>query len=337
MTTTKNTSRTMDAALDHLRTMRKQEETSYRIAPENLASLVLRLRTPRPDRKKTPSESQREACADKDVGDFSKWRSQMVLWSYRIAKTCRMQKETVEIAMWMMDRFVTMKSDLLINGRIQFQLGSMTALYTASKIHETSCMTSLMVEQLSGGLYTQQQIEEMELKLLLACEWKVNPPTATSFARYILDIIPAPLIPDRTAVLELTAAQIELFLMSGSIDSFSIQKASSLASAALLNSLQSILHHGNLAYFRYLFANVLDMDITKFESGLKELQDHLLGLVIGGSPRSSDDDKEHQETLDETADKIEKIEPSTTMNKNRRISISSYKSSPSSVTVTTGE
>jgi hypothetical protein len=55
-----------------------------------------------------------------------------------------------------------------------------------------------------------------------------------------------------------------------------------LAVAALLNVLQSVLEHNPLAYFQYLFAKVLELNIESFEDGLKQLQEYLHDLVVGG-------------------------------------------------------
>jgi hypothetical protein len=60
----------------------------------------------------------------------------------------------------------------------------------AVKIHEPEAMDPDTVSTLSRGTYSAHDIENMELQILKALEWRVNPPTSVSFARQLLALLP---------------------------------------------------------------------------------------------------------------------------------------------------
>jgi hypothetical protein len=237
----------------------------------------------------------------------------MVLWCYRIANLYGLQKETVEIAMRLMDTFVATKKNgnLLTKDAFRFRrLACTTALYVAFKTHENhnySLTPPMMLERLSGdGLYvTAAHIQEMELELFSALDWRLYPPTAISFARNLLDMIPSSLIRDPTTVLEVTQVQIDLAIVDGRL--LMMTKSSALAAAALLNALRSVLQHNHLAYFRYIFAKALEMDIESFEDGLEELQEYLHALVVGGR---TFDEEELTNTVDQEEPSVPQLRES---------------------------
>ena len=327
--TREKTTTTSDPSLEFLRMMRQKEMNDLL----STRTVSRRLQNQQSTIMKLPSASSVEKEVEhlREDMDFFQWRHQMAQWIFRTASCCEMTKQTAEVAIRLMDQYtMTCWESQNDEGttsidKEHYQLGCMASLYMVSKIHEKRCMTSELVEQLSGGLFSKQQIEEMEMKLLFSLTWKLNPPTATVFAHSLLNCIPAPMIPDYGAILELLETQIELAM--GSKDCFSID-ASRLASAALLNSLQSTLPHGNLAYFRYRFAMALNLDMNSFQSGLEELQEHLFELVMGSRLPAVDDNLQLDKTNKE-------IGEGDTERKVRQNSVSSYSSSPSSVTVTT--
>lgn len=114
-------------------------------------------------------------------------RSKMCAWCYQVADYCKFSRESVEVALSYLDRFMasTHGTEALQN-RSTYQLASMTCMYMAIKIHERQAMSPDVVSQLSQGVYSPLQIEQMETKILTALDWRMNPPTVTSFSRALL-------------------------------------------------------------------------------------------------------------------------------------------------------
>jgi Cyclin, N-terminal domain/Cyclin, C-terminal domain len=171
-------------------------------------------------------------------------RSKMVGWQYQVADFCSFNRETVAIATSYFDRFLSKDTaaEALSNTDL-FQLAAMTCFYTAAKIHEPESFEPWMLSKMSRGLYTAEQVEKMELVILKAIGWRMNPPTALSFVREFLDILPESYISEekRAAVYDLCKFQTELCVR---IYEF---VPSTIAMAALMNSLESLgMDHSSL-------------------------------------------------------------------------------------------
>jgi len=168
-------------------------------------------------------------------------REKMIDWYYQIAECCHFNSNTMAIATSCLDRFLATKigSRALVDSKY-FQLAGLTALYIAVKIYEVEVMDPKILSKLSQGLYTKDDIEKMERKILSALEWRVNPPTALAFVREFLEIIPSFAPTNGTTmngVYELSRIQIELALRNNR--SITI-KNSTIAFASLMNSLNSV-------------------------------------------------------------------------------------------------
>jgi hypothetical protein len=122
---------------------------------------------------------------------------------------------------------------------VQYQLAVMTALYTTVKIHEHEAMDPQLIANLSQGAHSPQAVEAMEVRMLRALEWRMNPPTPMSFVSKILDLVPVHLMngDERQATIDLTKFQLELAMETYE---FSILPASSIAIASLLNAVESV-------------------------------------------------------------------------------------------------
>ena len=116
-------------------------------------------------------------------------RKKMVTWSYQVIDFCKFNRETVEIAMSYLDRFLCTTTGFhALQDRSVYQLAAMASLYTAVKIHEPEAMDPTLVSNLSRGTYTPNEIEEMELILIQSLQWRLNPPTTLSFVREFLKL-----------------------------------------------------------------------------------------------------------------------------------------------------
>lgn len=168
-------------------------------------------------------------------------RTKMIDWCIQVVDFCKFRRETVEIAINYLDRFLCSpqgtKSRL---DRSEYRLACMTALYTAVKIHEPSAMDPKLVSKLSHGAYTPEQVEKMEACLLSGLQWRVNPPTSLSFARNLVQLLPHELTANQQlmdGLLEICQLQTEA---SVGMSCLLATPASTISAAALLNALESL-------------------------------------------------------------------------------------------------
>jgi len=188
-------------------------------------------------------------------------RNKMTAWCYQVVDFCKFSRETVEISMNYLDRYMMSSAGHVARAdRKLFQLAAMTSLYTAVKIHEPEAMDPKLVSSLSRGTYTVQQVEEMEANLLGALQWRLNPPTSLSFARMFLELIPEDVLDQATrdTAYDITKYQTELAVSE--ID-FVSTKASTVAFCALMNSLESVNTEPKvLAYISFMLSEAIGID-----------------------------------------------------------------------------
>ncbi|KAL3919359.1 MAG: hypothetical protein SGILL_003793 [Bacillariaceae sp.] len=206
-------------------------------------------------------------------------RKVMAAWCCEIADFCKYKRETVAVAMNCLDRFMsTPAGQEILLDRNAYQLASMTALYSSVKIHEQEAMDPNLVSSLSRGVHSAKAVEEMECKMLKAVQWRVNPPSAMSFVRSMMDLVPAHIVgsTERETLLEITKFQIEL---SVNEYDFCRYQASSVAFAALLNSFESLVDDGMFfANFESTMSQAVGVNVVT----LRNLRIALYELMNGG-------------------------------------------------------
>jgi hypothetical protein len=167
-------------------------------------------------------------------------RFKMAEWCYQIVDICGFSRETVAIAMSYLDRYMSTEvgSTALYDNRV-FLLAAVTCLYTAIKIHEPKAMEPKFIVQLSKGAYTEEQVTDMELEILTAIQWRMNPPTSLSFINNFLALLPESTMSpnDRDTVYELAKLQTELAVHECSLIA---TDASIVAFCALMNALETV-------------------------------------------------------------------------------------------------
>eukprot|EP00957_Ditylum_brightwellii_P069304 5261454-Ditylum_brightwellii.AAC.1 len=114
----------------------------------------------------------------------------MVTWFQQIVDHCGFDRESVLIATSYLDRFLMTKSGVpALHNKNTFQLVAMTCLYIAIKLFEPEVINPAIVSFLSENLYSEKQITEMEMVILSALQWRVQPPTALAFVRHFLALV----------------------------------------------------------------------------------------------------------------------------------------------------
>jgi len=164
-------------------------------------------------------------------------RLTMAKWCNEVANYGNYKSDTVAIAMSCLDRFMATSSgqEVLLDRHL-YQLAVMTSLYSSAKIHEQEVMDTHLVSTLSKGVHTPAAIEAMESKMLMAIQWRVNPPTALSFMTLISNLVLDTSLDFRQIILDRTQQQIE---MTVSEYKFCAYNASSIAFASMLNAIKS--------------------------------------------------------------------------------------------------
>jgi hypothetical protein len=243
-----------------------QQEASYR-CDEYLSSRPTRLTRPQAGTTRSPPVD-------------AECRFKMAEWCFQVVDVCKFSRETVAIAMSYLDRYVSTATGLpALFDRKVFQLAAMTCLYTAIKIHEPEAMEVRIVSQLSRSAHTEEQVTDMELEILHAIQWRMNPPTALSFIRNFLALVPGVVMSkaDRETAYELARYQTELAVHEYSLVAID---ASSVAFAALTNALETVACKETMDIMNVL-AKVSSLDIQR--NFVTELQDKLYEVVSGTS------------------------------------------------------
>ena len=254
----------VNATLDTIEVMRRQEDSAY-LVTDYLARI--------------PSEAALDGSAAAVAAPVdAACRYAMAKWCNEISDFCSYSRETAAVALNCLDRFMaTSVGQQILLDRSQFQLAAMTALYSAVKIHEHEAMDPNLVSTLSRNAHSPEAVEDMERQMLNAIQWRVNPPTALSFVRNMIDLVPAHLIDagERETIMELTVFQLDLAI---SDYKFSRASASSLAFASLLNAVDSVVADGMFfANFENTMSGVIKVD----HNSLRDIRIALYEAVNG--------------------------------------------------------
>lgn len=168
-------------------------------------------------------------------------RDKMTAWCFQVSKFCKFQNESIEIAMSCLDRFLTTEQGAAaLQDRTTYQLACMVCLYTAVKVHERTAISPAIVSALARDAYSPAQVEEMERTILSALQWRVNPPTMSSFVRLGLDLAArhAPLGEKQLATAkDLCSLQLEMAVKEYR---FVAVDRSVVAYCAMMNSLDAV-------------------------------------------------------------------------------------------------
>ena len=201
-------------------------------------------------------------------------RKLMAEWCIKVVDRCAFTRDTAAIAMNMLDRFLMTEQGLCaMKDRNIFQLASMTCLYTAIKVHESEALQPKTIVQLSRGIFSVKEIEEMEVKILFAIKWRTSPPTALAFVQHFLKAVPHGSLNggDHKVIFELAKIQTELTL---SDYSYVCKNASSIAYAALANSIAFLEMKGGKGFLEVL-AILIEIDEEEVFMIQKHFEKHV--------------------------------------------------------------
>lgn len=216
-------------------------------------------------------------------------RQIMFYWMIRVVDFFpTMHRETVAYAMSYLDRFL--QSDAGAEARCKrsvFQLAAISCLYTSVKIHEHSAVSPKFLEQLSRDEYSVKDVERMELTILQALKWKLSTPTALTFLRQFLALIPSVLLKDglREEVYDLAKFQTEVAL--GEYKYVTVNY-SCIAYCSLMNALETlqITNSRHVGWFVSEAAHIDRDSLYTLEIQRSLALDHADHTSLKGSPVS---------------------------------------------------
>ena len=246
-------------------------------------------------------------------------------------------RSIVAIAMYYQDRYLgTEKGRAARTNRSIFRIVSVTSLYMALKLSQPGNkwnITSHAFAKLCQGAVSGDEINDMEIDILFALGWYVNPPTPMKYAEALLELIfndssssssdsssctregyfvtKNPLLCDedtatqslppqelREHVHELISYQLEGALHDKRL--FHV-RSSVIGTAAVVNALKGIQYEGSTcdaSFCQESVDTVLDMttacNLVSSEECLEEIRSVLLNLVV--SPDSNDDSSQEDDT-----------------------------------------
>ena len=200
--------------IDHLRFMQEQE-THYRVRGDYLSKSEATV---------TP-EDRRTICS----------------WCYQIADLCSIDRGVACIGMSYLDRFMSTSSnrsmDALLS-RTEYQLAAVSCLFIALKCRSgIELGTGFVAETVCQGVYTEDELDAMEMEVLGALTWKLNGPSSHDFVDAIVGLLPPSCCSGGASSYLVLAARAHL--EAAALDySMAMHPSSALACAALLSSLK---------------------------------------------------------------------------------------------------
>ena len=146
----------------------------------------------------------------------------------------------------MVDRFLSKPATpthKYLSSRMQYQLLSTTALYTAIKLHEIVAFGSDVFAIFCNDLYTKQEIEDIEMELLMDLQWKICTPTSIQMAYSILSLmLPHGILPDSSwaYLLDEVIFQTEYAVRDYELSLSAMSRPSTVTLASIINTLEGM-------------------------------------------------------------------------------------------------
>jgi len=170
-------------------------------------------------------------------------RTKMCDWCYQVVDYAMFQRETVAIAMNLLDRFLcsgTARARETIASRKEYQLAAMTTLFMSIKLFESCRIDTKLLSSLSRGCYEEEDFTQMENDILFSLNWYLHCPTALSFLDHFISLVPDH--DDGRSEMKGIVKTYSKYLIERSIEDYklSLEKPSTLALAAISTSLKKI-------------------------------------------------------------------------------------------------
>jgi hypothetical protein len=158
------------------------------------------------------------------------WRRKVAEWLLEFVDEFGLPNDIVAVAVAYLDIFLSRRR---VN-KASLQLLAMVCIFVASKFHEVDPISIAELQTLAEGGYTEEQIRSLELELLQAMSWNMNPTTTHKIMRHVANFADASV---RWELLEHAEGYCDYSLTDYS---FLQSSRASIAIAAVLCSLTNI-------------------------------------------------------------------------------------------------
>lgn len=165
------------------------------------------------------------------------WRQRMCEWMYGVVDHCNFRRDIVAVSTTYLD-LCLYRYPGLIESRRTFQLAAMTTLYLAMKVYDTSFIKLDSLVKLGRGLFREEDVIEMESRILERLQWQVHPPTTMCFVRQYMRLFPPSVSPSITYMV----SEISRFIAEISVCLYKFVRypPSKIAYAAILIAMDGI-------------------------------------------------------------------------------------------------
>lgn len=164
------------------------------------------------------------------------WRQQIIEWMYTLVHYCDLRHESAAAAAFYLDIVVSRGLVKTVN---DYQLVAMTALYIALKIYDSPSMRIVKLSslvKLGSGDFGEQDVIEMEFRILCALDWKMNVPTPNCYLHQYLLLLPNDIPPETRSKIE--GHSLRVIEAAISKEFFASIDSSVLAYAAMLSTFE---------------------------------------------------------------------------------------------------
>ncbi|KAG7362878.1 cyclin-like protein [Nitzschia inconspicua] len=115
------------------------------------------------------------------------WRKMLLEWMYFVVDHCKLQRPSVAAAAFFLD---VCMSRGLCQTREDHQLAAATSLQLALKTVDTAVIKLEKLVKLGRGQFTEDDVADMERRILKELSWHVHPPSTYCFLRQYELLIP---------------------------------------------------------------------------------------------------------------------------------------------------
>mmetsp|Transcript_34961 Transcript_34961/g.84608 ORF Transcript_34961/g.84608 Transcript_34961/m.84608 type:complete len:386 (+) Transcript_34961:196-1353(+) len=192
------------------------------------------------------------------------WRQRIVEWMYGVIDHCNLRRESVAVATCFLDLAASRD---LVTCRKDFQLVAMTSLMLSIKLNDSTMVKLDSMVKLGRGLFNEDDVIDMETKILKVFNWHVHPPTAVCFMRQLLRLLP----PETSPVARYIIVEVTRFIseVSACLYKFLKYKPSALSLAAIMIAMERIdettLPYWQRQQFMYNVTTTTGMDGTSLD------------------------------------------------------------------------
>jgi hypothetical protein len=120
----------------------------------------------------------------------AQWRRMLIDWMFFVVDYCKLQRGAVAAGAYFLDVAV---SKGLVTSAEEHQLAAATCLQLALKLFDNSAIQLGRLVQLGRGLFTEDDVVDLERKILVAMNWQMHPPTTYCFLRQYELLLPSSL------------------------------------------------------------------------------------------------------------------------------------------------